>query len=69
VGPTLEAETWNPGRVLTNKINMNHTYLNDMSYCAPLDNNNEEEEEEKIDNANKKPIDLPAPDKTNKWMR
>ena len=36
MGPIIETEMWEPGTVLMNKINKNHTYLATMSYWPPL---------------------------------
>ncbi len=32
----LESEMWQPGKVISNKINTNHTYLATTNYWAPL---------------------------------
>ena len=46
----METETWQPGQVISNKLNTNITYPTDMNYWTPLYENNDEEEskEEKI---------------------
>jgi hypothetical protein len=68
-GPTIEIETWQPGKVLTNKIYLNHTYLETMNYWAPLDKNNEKEQEEKeINSIKQQPATIQKP-KSNKWTR
>jgi hypothetical protein len=68
MGPKIETETWQPGKVLTNKIDTNHTYLESMNYLAPLDDNNKEQEEEEINNTKQQPAKLMTP-KSNKWRR
>jgi hypothetical protein len=35
-GPMLESETWQPGKVILNKVNTTHTYLATTNYWAPL---------------------------------
>ena len=59
----IETETWQPGKVLTTKINTNHTYLNNMNYWAPLEDNNEENEEGRINIAEEKPTASPPQNK------
>ncbi len=36
MGPMLESETWQPRKVLLNKVNTIHTYLTTTNYWAPL---------------------------------
>ncbi len=50
-------------------INMNQTYLKDMSYWTPLEENNEENEEEEINIINKTPSISPTQCESNKWTR
>jgi hypothetical protein len=60
---------WQPGKVLTNKTNTNHTYLETMNYWAPLDKNNKEEQEEKeVNSIKQQPATMQKP-KSNKWTR
>jgi hypothetical protein len=56
---------WQPGKVLMNKINTNHTYSAIMNYWAPLEDDSKEKQVEEIKmiqqtNLEKKP-------KSNKW--
>jgi len=67
VGPT-EVETWQPGKVISSKINTNHTYLTTTNYWAPLDDEIEiEETSEQIKIIETK--QSIANTKGNKWTR
>jgi hypothetical protein len=44
MGSTIETETWQPGKVIPNKLNTNITYLTVTNYWTPLYKNNKEEE-------------------------
>jgi hypothetical protein len=44
MGSTIETETWQPGKVIPNKLNTNITYLAVANYWTPLYKNNKEEE-------------------------
>ena len=67
MGPT-EVETWQPGKVISSKINTNHTYLATTNYWAPLDDKIEvEETSEQIKIIETK--QSIANTKGNKWMR
>ncbi len=39
---------WQPGKVMTNKINTNHTYLDATNYWAPLEDNNNKKQGKEI---------------------
>ncbi len=61
-------ETWQPGKVLLNKIKTNNTYLATTNFCAPLETEEEDnkQSEEKINIINTKAT---KQNKTNKWMQ
>jgi hypothetical protein len=62
-----EIETWQPGKVQSNKINTSHTYLATMNYWAPL---HETEEDEYIDKTNTiKQVQTTENTNSNKWTR
>jgi hypothetical protein len=68
VGPQEETETWQPGKVLLNKISTNNTYLATTIFLAPLeideeDNKQSKEEINIINTKATKQI------KTNKWTQ
>ena len=44
----LESETWQPGKVISNKIKTNHTYLATTNYWAPLHETEEDDNIEEI---------------------
>ena len=48
MGP-IESETWQPEKVIPNKINTAHTYLANTNYWAPL---HEAEEDDSTDQTN-----------------
>ena len=64
----MESETWQPGKVILNKIKTNHTYLATTNYWAPLYN---EPEDDKQPNQIKhlKETQPIVTNKTNKWTR
>jgi hypothetical protein len=62
----LESETWQPGKVISNKINTTHTYLA-TNYWAPL---HKAEEDDNVDKINQITAVQPiANTKSNKWTR
>ncbi len=68
MGPQEETETWQPGKVLFNKISTNNTYLATTNFWASLemeeeDNKQSEEEINIINTKATKQI------KTNKWTQ
>ncbi len=61
----LESETWQPGKVMSNKVNTIHTYLTTTNYWAPL---HESEEDDHIEDSNiPKVVQSIANMKSNKW--
>jgi hypothetical protein len=61
----LESETWQPGKVILNKINTTHTNLATTNYWAPLHKAEEDNNLEEINQITAmKPI---ANTKSNKW--
>jgi hypothetical protein len=63
----LESETWQPGKVISNKIKTNHTYLATTNYWAPLHKAGEDDNIEEINQITVvQPI---ANTKSNKWIR
>ena len=66
MGP-IESETWQPEKVIPNKINMAHTYLATTNYWAPL---HEAEEDDSADQTNAIPTAQTIKNtKSNKWTR
>ena len=66
-GP-IESETWQPGKVISNKIKTNHTYLATVNYWAPLHDEKEESEQPKQINIIETKQSI-ANTKGNKWTR
>ena len=67
VGPMLESETWQPWKVISNKINTIHTYLATTNYWAPLHEAEEDNNNKEINQITAvQPI---ANTKSNKWAR
>jgi hypothetical protein len=56
MGPQEETETWQPGKVLLNKISTNNTYLATTNFWAPLEMEEEDNKqfEEEINIINTK---------------
>jgi hypothetical protein len=46
MGSQIEAEMWQPGKVILNKIESNHTYLAATNYWTPLQSNDNETDDE-----------------------
>jgi hypothetical protein len=66
VGP-IESETYQPEKAISNKIKMNHAYLINMNYWAPLQ---ELEEDEDIEGSNLiRTLQSIANTTSNKWKR
>jgi len=56
---------WQPGKVISNKINTTHTYLATTNYWAPL---HEAEEDNNVEETNTiKAVQPAANTKSNKW--
>ncbi len=69
MGPQLELEMWQPGKVQLNKITKSLTYLTNTNYWAPLLEKIEESEEEH-EEMNAVTSKQPQPEtKTNKWTQ
>jgi hypothetical protein len=63
----LESETWQPGKVILNKVNTIHTYLTTTNYWAPL---HKAEEDDHIEDHNlTKVVQSIANANSNKWTR
>jgi hypothetical protein len=56
---------WQPGKVMTNKMNTDHTYPDATSYWGPLEINNKEKPHEEIKII--KHMNTEQNPKTNKW--
>ncbi len=63
----MESETWQPGKVIPNKMNMANTYLATTNYWAPL---HKAEEDDIADQTNTIPTAQTIKNtKSNKWTR
>ncbi len=61
----LDSEMWQPGKVISNKVNMIHTYLTTTNYWAPL---HQTEEDDHIEDSNiPKVVQSIANTQSNKW--
>jgi hypothetical protein len=58
---------WQPGKVMTIKINTDHTYPDATNYWTPLEDNNEEKQDEEINII--KQVNTEQNPKTNKWKQ
>jgi hypothetical protein len=67
VGLTIETETWQPGKVMTNKINTDHTFPDSTNYWAPLEDNNKEKQDKEINII--KQANTEQNPKPNKWKQ
>ncbi len=63
----LESEMWQQGKVISNKINTNHTYMATTNYWAPLHEAEEDDNVEEIKQITA--VQLIVNTKTNKWTR
>jgi hypothetical protein len=65
----MESETWQPGKVILNKIKVNHAYLATTNYWAPLYNEPEEDKQPSNQINHLKETQPIVTSKTNKWTR
>jgi hypothetical protein len=58
---------WQPGKVMTNTINTDHTYPVATNYWAPLEDNNKEKQDKEINII--KQVNTEQNPKTNIWKQ
>jgi hypothetical protein len=59
---------WQPGKVLINKIDTNHTYLKTTNYWDPLDEDDKKQQEEETNSIKQQPTTMQK-SKIDKWTR
>jgi hypothetical protein len=67
MGLTIETEMWQPGNLMTNKINTDHTYPDATNNWALLEDNNKEKQDEEINII--KQVNTEQSPKMNKWKQ
>jgi hypothetical protein len=70
MGSSIESETWQPRKVISNKLNTNITYPAATNYWTPLyENDNKEEPKEEEILMIQQSIKAEQQPKSNKWTR
>ncbi len=68
-GSQAESEVWQSGKVISNKIESNHTYLAATNYWTPLQSNNVETDNKTKEANSTHNTSTKETPKINKWER
>jgi hypothetical protein len=69
VGSSIESETWQPGKVIANKLNTNITYPAATNYWTPLYKNDDKEEPKEEIQKLQQSTKAEQQPKSNKWTQ